>query len=304
MIVDDVVECYKNGRTALIITGRVAHVKALGEALMNRVSDLILLTGGMGAKKTTEILKKIESLPYDRNFVLVSTGSFIGEGFDEPRLDTLFLVWPISWKGTLQQYVGRLHRLQENKRDVHVYDYADVHVKMLESMYCKRLKGYASIGYRAKANSIADTSTENIFNNQSFFPVYLNDITNAREHILIVSPFVTKKRVLQVLDLFKEKIDNQVDVSILTRPVEEFDGKKRSKLEEVFTILQKVGVNLILKSNIHQKFAIIDQKTVWFGSINFLSFGFSEESVMRLVSGSIAYELSRSIGESINLGRE
>ncbi len=107
-----------------------------------------------------------------------------------------------------------------------------------------------------------------------------------------------------MLDLFKEKIDNQVDVSILTRPVEEFDGKKRSKLEEVFTILQKVGVNLILKSNIHQKFAIIDQKTVWFGSINFLSFGFSEESVMRLVSGSIAYELSRSIGESINLGRE
>ncbi len=133
-IVDDVVECYKNKRTALIITGRVAHVKALGEALTTRVSNLILLTGGMGEKKTTEILKKIESLPDDRNFVLVSTGSFIGESFDEPRLDTLFLVWPISWKGTLQQYVGRLHRLKENKRDVHVYDYADVHVKMLESM--------------------------------------------------------------------------------------------------------------------------------------------------------------------------
>ncbi len=167
-------------------------------------------------------------------------------------------------------------------------------------MYCKRLKGYASIGYRAKVDSITDTSTDNIFNKQSFFPVYLNDITNAREHILIVSPFVTKKRVLQVLDLFKEKIDHQVDISILTRPVEEFDEMKRSKLDEVFAILQKAGVNLIFKSNIHQKFAIMDRKTIWFGSINFLSFGFSEESVMRLVSGSVAYELSRSIEESIN----
>ena len=294
-IVDDVVECHKNGRTSLVITNRIAHVKVLGEELIRHISDVILLTGGMGTKKTLETLKSIESMAAGRNFVLVATGSFIGEGFDEPRLDTLFLAMPISWKGTLQQYVGRLHRLHEGKRDVQVYDYVDIHVKMLESMYCKRLKGYASIGYQAKADSVADSPTEIIFNKQSFFPVYWNDVANARENILIVSPFVTKKRVLQMMDLFKEKIAGRIRVSILTRPGEEFDERKRLKLEEVFTILRDSGVDLLLRSNIHQKFAIIDRKTVWFGSINLLSFGFSEESIMRLVSRSIALELSRSV---------
>lgn len=76
------------------------------------------------------------------------TGSYIGEGFDDARLDTLFLAMPISWKGTLQQYVGRLHRLHDAKRVVRVYDYVDPHVRMLARMYARRLKGYADIGYR------------------------------------------------------------------------------------------------------------------------------------------------------------
>jgi len=79
--------------------------------------------------------------------VILATGSYIGEGFDDARLDTLFLAMPISWKGTLQQYVGRLHRLHDNKRVVQVYDYVDDWVPMLERMYERRLKGYSSIGY-------------------------------------------------------------------------------------------------------------------------------------------------------------
>ena len=74
-------------------------------------------------------------------------GSYLGEGFDDARLDTLFLVMPICWKGTLQQHVGRLHRLHENKKDVLVYDYADVLVPMLARMYKRRLAGYAALGY-------------------------------------------------------------------------------------------------------------------------------------------------------------
>ncbi|MCA1795729.1 MAG: phospholipase D-like domain-containing protein [Desulfobacteraceae bacterium] len=294
-IINDVVECHKKGRNALVITGRIAHVASLGEELALHISDVILLTGGMGNKKTTAALETIEKLPDNRPFVLVATGSFIGEGFDESRLDTLFLAMPISWKGTLQQYAGRLHRLHDGKKDVQIYDYVDIHVKMLETMYGKRLKGYASIGYMAKADNIADSPTEIIFNKQNFFPVYLNDIDTANEHILIVSPFMTKKRVLQVMDHLKEKIDNHVKVSILTRPAEEFHEDKRAGLNEIFTLLQNAGVTVLLKPGIHQKFAIIDHKIVWFGSINLLSFGHSEESIMRLVSNSIAYELSKTI---------
>jgi superfamily II DNA or RNA helicase len=92
-------------------------------------------------------MEEINSIPDTESFVLVATGSYIGEGFDEARLDTLFLVMPIAWKGTLQQYAGRLHRFSEHKEDVQIYDYVDIHVRMLEKMYGKRLKGYAAIGY-------------------------------------------------------------------------------------------------------------------------------------------------------------
>ncbi len=79
--------------------------------------------------------------------ILLATGKYVGEGFDEPRLDTLFLTLPISWSGTLSKYVGRLHRKYEGKTRVMIYDYIDIHVPMLENMYKRRLRGYASLGY-------------------------------------------------------------------------------------------------------------------------------------------------------------
>jgi superfamily II DNA or RNA helicase len=84
--------------------------------------------------------------------VLLATGSYIGEGFDDSRLDTLFLTMPISWRGTLQQYEGRLHRIHDGKKIVRVYDYVDAHVPMLARMYEKRLKGYRAIGCKLKGN--------------------------------------------------------------------------------------------------------------------------------------------------------
>jgi superfamily II DNA or RNA helicase len=104
----------------------------------------------MGTKETNVIFDKIFSTPMDKQLTLVATGRYIGERFDEPRLDTLFLAMPFSWKGTLQQYAGRLHRIYENKNEVRIYDYIDIHVKMLERMYSRRLNGYASIGYKVK----------------------------------------------------------------------------------------------------------------------------------------------------------
>ena len=142
---------------------------------------------------------------------------YIGEGFDEPRLDTLFLVMPISWKGTLQQYAGRLNRLFENKNEVQIYDYVDIRVRMLEKMYSKRLNGYASIGYKAKGESITAELIDIIFDKGNFLPVYVNDIVNAARD-LIVSPFVTKKRSLQMLQNMEIALGNKVKVIVVTRP--------------------------------------------------------------------------------------
>ena len=101
----------------------------------------------MGKKQRRATAAALASVPGDESRVILATGSYIGEGFDDARLDTLFLAMPISWKGTLQQYVGRLHRLHDSKRFVQVYDYVDNYVLMLARMYERRLKGYAAIGY-------------------------------------------------------------------------------------------------------------------------------------------------------------
>jgi superfamily II DNA or RNA helicase len=107
----------------------------------------------MGAKQRKQVVESISLVPPDELRMIMATGSYLGEGFDDARLDTLFLVMPISWKGTLQQYVGRLHRLRENKKDVLVYDYADLLVPMLGRMYKRRLAGYSALGY-----AVAETS--------------------------------------------------------------------------------------------------------------------------------------------------
>lgn len=294
-IIDDVAACHKSGRNSLVLTGRVSHVNSLYEGLIKKIPDVISLTGGMGTKKTDEVLKKISSIPVKNPFVIVATGSFIGEGFDEPRLDTLFLAMPISWKGTLQQYAGRLHRLCEGKKEVQIYDYVDIHIKMLENMYGKRLKGYASIGYKTKAGNIPDMPTDIIFDNHSFFPVYLNDMDNALKQVLIVSPFITKKRAIQMIGHFDPLLKKQVDITIITKPADSHKEGAKIIFDSVVLLLKEAGVKVLLKPTIHQKFAIIDEKITWYGSINLLSFGSSEESIMRLSSSSIACELAKSI---------
>ena len=292
LIADDVISAFQNGRNSLILTERTAHVAELAKKLSENIPDVIALTGGMGTKITRDVLARISETPASKQLTLIATGKYIGEGFDEARLDTLFLAMPISWKGTLQQYAGRLHRLFENKSEVQIYDYADIQVRMLEKMYNKRLTGYASIGYKTKAGSFADESVDIIFDNNNFLPVYKNDLVNATREILIVSPFVTKRRVLQMLELIRVALDKKVKVTILTRPATDF--KDKPVLEDILALLKKAGINLVLKSNIHQKFAVIDQRIVWYGSINLLSFGRAEESIMRLNSPNIATELIRS----------
>jgi len=174
----------------------------------------------MGAKTTREVFQRIADTPADKNLILVATGNFIGEGFDDPRLDTLFLTMPISWKGTLQQYAGRLHRLHANKKEVRIYDYVDVQVNMLERMYQRRLNGYASMGYTAKGEDISSASHEIIYNRDSFLPVFNNDIVAAGNEILIVSPFIRKRRAMQMIQQFKMVADNNVRIIVFTRPVE------------------------------------------------------------------------------------
>jgi superfamily II DNA or RNA helicase len=118
--------------------------------LASKLNNVFMLEGGMGKKQRRSIAEAIAAVPECEPRVILATGSYIGEGFDDARLDTLFLAMPISWKGTLQQYVGRLHRLHDAKRVVRVYDYVDPNVLMLARMYAHRPRGYGLIGYKIR----------------------------------------------------------------------------------------------------------------------------------------------------------
>ncbi|MFC7394011.1 DEAD/DEAH box helicase [Scopulibacillus cellulosilyticus] len=157
LIFDDVLKSLDKGRSPIIITERIAHIEKLKCKFQGFVKNLIVLTGGMTAKQERNELNKLKTIPNDQERLLIATGKYIGEGFDDSRLDTLFLTLPISWKGILSQYVGRLHRLNDNKQVVQVYDYVDHREPILQKMYEKRLKGYRSLGYKL----LTETTNEN-----------------------------------------------------------------------------------------------------------------------------------------------
>ena len=147
LIFDDMLSALEAGRSPLVLTARKDHARHLAERLGRFARNVLFLRGGMGVKQRRAVMRRLEEIPDTEERVLVATGRYIGEGFDDARLDTLFLAMPVAWRGTLAQYVGRLHRLHPAKREVLVYDYVDEAVPVLRRMTQKRIRGYRNLGY-------------------------------------------------------------------------------------------------------------------------------------------------------------
>ena len=147
LILNDVLAALEEGRSPLVLTERRDHLDLLANALRPATRNLIVLHGGMKAAQRKAALARLSEIPKDDERVVVATGRYIGEGFDDPRLDTLVLAMPVAWRGTLVQYAGRLHRKQHGKTEVRVHDYVDSAVPVLAKMFEKRLRGYRAIGY-------------------------------------------------------------------------------------------------------------------------------------------------------------
>lgn len=148
MVVADILKSLQEGRKPVVLTERKEHLEVLHASLQPHVENCIVLKGGMGRRGLSDAMERLTSIPEEEQRVLLATGRFLGEGFDDARLDTLFLTMPVSWRGTIAQYVGRLHRHHERKQEVRVYDYADLNVPMLSRMFDKRCKGYEESGYQ------------------------------------------------------------------------------------------------------------------------------------------------------------
>jgi superfamily II DNA or RNA helicase len=153
MIFDDVLKALEAGRSPVILTERTDHLELLAARLKKFARNVVILKGGQGVKARRDVAGQLAAITDGQERVIVATARYIGEGFDDARLDTLFLTAPVAWRGTLAQYVGRLNRLHPSKRDVVVYDYVDQSVPVLARMAGKRRQGYEALGYRVTSDS-------------------------------------------------------------------------------------------------------------------------------------------------------
>ena len=155
LIVRDAVDAINRGRTPIILTALTSHTECLCEMLKPYCKNVIKLVGVDSTKQKRHAMEQLRIVKESEDMVVVATGRYVGEGFDLPRLDTLFLALPVSWKGVVAQYAGRLHREYDGKMTCQIYDYVDIGNAICEKMYRRRLRAYKSIGY-ATVNSVDD----------------------------------------------------------------------------------------------------------------------------------------------------
>lgn len=291
MIADDIVSAVAEGRKPLVLTERVEHIALLEDALSGKIGKVIKLIGGMGNVRTREINQMLNELRDDERFVILATGQYVGEGFDFPRLDTLFLTMPIKSRSKVTQYTGRLHRLHQGKSDVIVYDYVDVHIPMFERMYYTRIRGYKSLGYRTIVKSRETEQTNIIFSLDEYWERMAADMETAKKEIIISSPVVSGSRITQAMPILSTKSIDSVVIAVVTKPPREIAEKYRAAAENSIKRLSDAGMKVVFESGLHQRFVVIDQRIVWYGSVNPLGFLGKEENILRLDSADVAAAL-------------
>lgn len=291
LIVEDICKAVNTGRTPIILTNRTAHVSVLAEKLKATIKNVISLTGIGTTKEKREAMQRLQTIPDSEQLVIVATGKYVGEGFDYPRLDTLFLALPISWKGLLTQYAGRLHREYEGKKDVRIYDYIDIHEPICDSMYRKRLKGYAAIGYKT-INTAQPTLFDNIkvipssvvenqiFNGSTFYRPYTSDLTKAKHSIVISSPKLYRTEQNSLVTLLKELAQQGIEILITT-----------AAENEQTAFIQSKGLSVKVKPKLSLYTTIIDKEVVWYGSINTLGYASKDDNMIKVTDIYLANEL-------------
>ena len=291
LIVEDICKAVNTGRTPIILTNRTAHVSVLADKLKATIKNVISLTGIGTTKEKRETMQRLQTIPDSEQLVIVATGKYVGEGFDYPRLDTLFLALPISWKGLLTQYAGRLHREYEGKKDVRIYDYIDIHEPICDSMYRKRLKGYAAIGYKTintaqptlfdNINDIPSSVVENqIFNGSTFYRPYTSDLTKAKRSIVISSPKLYRTEQNSLVTLLKELAQQGIEILITT-----------AAENEQTAFIQSKGLSVKVKPKLSLYTTIIDKEVVWYGSINTLGYASKDDNMIKVTDTHLANEL-------------
>lgn len=259
LLVKDVAEALDKGRTPLVLTNLTSHVEALTSMLSKLNCEVISLVGSEPTREKRQKMERLKEAKLSDRLVVVATGKYIGEGFDFARLDTLHLALPVSWKGVIAQFAGRLHREYASKIETHIYDYIDLHVPICNTMYRRRLHGYASIGYKVanqiEANEVSQVNT--IFNGMDFAEPFQEDLLAAKSSIIISCPHTKIKttELNSIVETLIKKTHEGLDIVVFTR-------------ED--TTLSSISIDTRLQKTLNLCCAVIDKEKIWYGNANFI----------------------------------
>ena len=291
-IIRDVADCVQAGRTPVVLTKYVDHANKLSERLKKYADRLILLTGANGTKARRAQVEELNKVDDSDSLILVGTGSLLGEGFDFPRLDTLFMATPVSGENVVEQYVGRLNRDYDGKENVIVYDYVDSHIPKFDKMYAARLKAYKKIGYELCVNMDGEKQKANaIYDIENYAETYWKDLEEANSAVVVSSPRLNNQKVDRIINMLGKRRELGVKVTIVTWHPDAYKYGKDDVRMELLERLRKAGFEIRLVEESCEHYAVIDNEIVWYGSVNLLSKEDAEDNLMRVCSKDIAAEL-------------
>ena len=302
-IIRDVADCVQAGRTPVVLTKYVDHAKKLSERLKTYADRLILLTGANGTKARRAQVEELNKVDNSDSLILVGTGSLLGEGFDFPRLDTLFMATLVSGENVVEQYVGRLNRDYDGKENVIVYDYVDSHIPKFDKMYSARMKAYKKIGYELCVNMDGEKQKANaIYDIENYAETYWKDLEEANSAVVVSSPRLNNQKVDRIIKILGKRRELGVKVTIVTWHPDAYKYGKDDVRMELMERLRKAGFEIRLVEESCEHYAVIDNEIVWYGSVNLLSKEDAEDNLMRVCSKDIAAELlEMTFGSEIEL---
>ncbi len=291
-IIEDVKNCVAAGRTPVVLSRYKDHSEKFYERLKSYADHVFLMTGNNSKKEHRKILEQMHQVDKNESLILIATGSLVGEGFDFPRLDTLFMATPVSFRGVVEQYAGRLNRDYAGKENVIIYDYVDNHIPMFNNMYMKRLKAYKQIGYEFGDGLQTVKQTVNvIYDGNNYSENYHKDLLDSNKNIIISSPVISGSKVYELINMLKEKQMSGVQVTIVTWTPDSYGFGDVAYWMQLHEDMRRAGFYIRTVEEYCDRFAVIDQEVVWYGNINLLAKDKVDDSIMRVRSKGIAGEL-------------
>ena len=303
-IIEDVKNCVAAGRTPVVLSRYKDHSEKFYERLKSYADHVFLMTGNNSKKEHRKILEQMHQVDKNESLILIATGSLVGEGFDFPRLDTLFMATPVSFRGVVEQYAGRLNRDYAGKENVIIYDYVDNHIPMFNNMYMKRLKAYKQIGYEFGDGLQTVKQTVNaIYDGNNYSENYHKDLLDSNKNIIISSPVISGSKVYELINMLKEKQMSGVQVTIVTWTPDSYGFGDAAYWMQLHEDMRRAGFYIRTVEEYCDRFAVIDQEVVWYGNINLLAKTKVDDSIMRVLSNEIAGELMKiTFGNNDNKG--